>query len=112
ETAKRIGDAGIACRIVSCGGTGSLPFAVTQPGITEIQAGGVIFMDAFYRYKCRIEGFRYALTILTTVVSRPAPDRAIIDAGRKTMNIELLPPLVMDRADITVDRLSAEHGIL
>jgi D-serine deaminase-like pyridoxal phosphate-dependent protein len=112
ETKERIEAAGIACPIVSCGGTGSLAFAVRQPGITEVQAGGLIFMDAFYRHKCHVADFRYALTILTTVVSRPAPDRAIIDAGRKTMNIELHLPLVMDRAGIEVDRLSAEHGIL
>jgi D-serine deaminase-like pyridoxal phosphate-dependent protein len=112
ETKDRIEQAGIACPIVSCGGTGSFPFAVQQPGITEIQAGGVIFMDAFYHYKCRLEGFRYALTILSTVVSRPAPERAIIDAGRKTMNMELHLPLVLDRPDIEVDRLSAEHGLL
>ncbi|HMC10422.1 MAG TPA: DSD1 family PLP-dependent enzyme [Pirellulaceae bacterium] len=112
ETAERISAAGIECSIVSCGGTGSLPFAVSQPGITEVQAGGVIFMDAFYRYKCHLDGFRYALTILSTIVSRPAPDRAIIDAGRKAMNIELTPPLAIGREDVVVDRLSAEHGSL
>jgi D-serine deaminase-like pyridoxal phosphate-dependent protein len=112
ETKDRIEAAGIACPIVSCGGTGSLAFAAQHPGITEVQAGGLIFMDAFYRHKCQVADFRYALTVLTTVVSRPAPDRAIIDAGRKTMNIELHLPLVMDRPGIEVDRLSAEHGIL
>jgi D-serine deaminase-like pyridoxal phosphate-dependent protein len=112
ETAQRIVAAGIPCRIVSCGGTGSLPFAAAQPGITEVQAGGVIFMDAFYRYQCRVDGFRYALTLVATVVGRPAEDRAIIDAGRKTMNIEIATPLVIGREDITVERLSAEHGSL
>ena len=34
------------------------------------------------------------MTVLTTVVSRPAPERAIIDAGRKTLNIEIHPPAV------------------
>jgi D-serine deaminase-like pyridoxal phosphate-dependent protein len=104
--------AGLDCSILSCGGTGSFPFAVAQPGITEVQAGGVIFMDAFYRHRCQIAGFEYALTLLTTVVGRPALDRAIIDAGRKTMNIELHAPLVLNRPDIVVDRLSAEHGCL
>jgi D-serine deaminase-like pyridoxal phosphate-dependent protein len=112
ETAQRLAAAGIACPIVSCGGTGSLPFAVGQPGITEVQAGGVIFMDAFYRHQCHIQGFHYALTVLTTVVSRPAPDRAIIDAGRKTMNMEIGMPLVIGREDVVIDRLSAEHGSL
>jgi D-serine deaminase-like pyridoxal phosphate-dependent protein len=112
ETAERIREAGIECSIVSCGGTGSLPLAVSQPGITEVQAGGVIFMDAFYRHACHLAGFRYALTVLTTVVSRPAADRAIIDAGRKTMNMEIALPLVIGREEVVVDRLSAEHGSL
>jgi D-serine deaminase-like pyridoxal phosphate-dependent protein len=112
ETATLLKKAGLKCDVVSCGGTGSLPTAVQQPGITEVQAGGLIFMDAFYRHKCQIEQFDYALTILTTVVSRPAPERAVIDAGRKTMNMELHLPLVVGRDGIRVDRLSAEHGIV
>jgi D-serine deaminase-like pyridoxal phosphate-dependent protein len=112
ETAALLKKAGLKCDIISCGGTGSFPFALQQPGITEVQAGGLIFMDAFYRHKCLIEQFRYALTILTTVVSRPAPERAVVDAGRKTMNMELHLPLVVGREDIRVERLSAEHGVL
>jgi D-serine deaminase-like pyridoxal phosphate-dependent protein len=119
ETRRELEKAGLRCPIVSCGGTGSLPFAVKQSGITEIQAGGVIFMDAFYRHMCRIEQFRYALFLIATVVSRPAPERAIIDAGRKAINTEITPPRVRDsisperlRSDIQVTRLSAEHGEL
>ncbi len=103
---------GIACPIVSCGGTGSFDICVSQPGITEIQCGGAIFMDAFYRFKCHVSQFRYALKVIATVVSRPAPERAIIDAGRKTMNMELTMPLVLGREDIHVTSLSAEHGVL
>ena len=44
--------------------------------------------------------------------ARPTPERAIIDAGRKTMNVEVCPPLVAGRDDIKVTRLSAEHGEL
>lgn len=103
---------GISCPIISCGGTGSFAMCVSQPGITEIQCGGAIFMDAFYRFKCHVSQFRYALKVIATVVSRPAPDRAIIDAGRKTMNMELVMPLVLGREDVRVVSLSAEHGIL
>lgn len=112
DTAEQMRHAGLTCTIVSCGGSGSLPYAVQQPGITEVQAGGVIFMDAFYRYRCHLEGYRDALTVLTTVVSRPAPDRAIVDAGRKTLHGDFHPPLVVGRPGVTVERMSAEHGIL
>ncbi|MGI8981336.1 MAG: DSD1 family PLP-dependent enzyme [Pirellulaceae bacterium] len=103
---------GLPSPIVSCGGTGSFPISVSHPGVTEIEAGGAIFMDAFYRRKCRISAFQLALKVVATVVSRPAPERAIIDAGRKTMNMEMAMPFVNGREDIEVKSLSAEHGTL
>ncbi len=105
-------DNDLPCPIVSAGGTGSYAYTMDCPGVTELQAGGLIFMDVFYRDQCQVLGFAHALTIQATVVSRPTPDRAIIDAGRKTMNMELEMPQVIDRDGIRVKRLSAEHGQL
>jgi len=109
---NEIESAGIECEIVSCGGTGSYFISVEHPKITELQAGGGIFMDAFYRNICQVPDLQYAVTVTTSVVSRPTRDRAIIDAGRKTLNQELHRPLVKDHDDITVEQLSAEHGRL
>ena len=39
-------------------------------------------MDVFYRRQCQVPDLGFALTVLTTVVSRPTPERAIIDAFR------------------------------
>ena len=43
-------------------------------------------MDRFYGVECHMEeqGFEYALTLLTTVTSRPTPERVIADSGFKT----------------------------
>ena len=112
DTRRTIEQAGLPCPIVSCGGTGSFPYAVCQPGITEMQAGGAIFMDAYYRYGCQIRDMDFALTVLATVVSRPTPERAVIDAGRKTLNVDIHPAFVLGRPDIVVEQLSAEHGKL
>lgn len=112
ETKLQVENKGIACPIVSCGGTGSYTYSISQPGITEIQAGGAIFMDDYYRNKCHVQDLDFALTLIATVVSRPAPDRAIIDSGRKTMNCELETPRVISHAGIQVQSLSAEHGTL
>ena len=109
---KQFKATGLPCLIVSCGGTGSYPVTVAQPGITEIQAGGAIFMDAFYRQACSITDLQHALTVQTTVVSLPTPERAIIDAGHKTMNMTIHSPYVHDRPDLTVAWLSAEHGAI
>lgn len=112
ETRRALEAADIACPIVSCAGTGSYLHSVRQPGITEIQAGGAVFMDAFYRHKCQVPELDFALTVVATIVSRPAPQRAIIDAGRKTMHGDFQPPLVIGRDDVRMARLSAEHGEL
>jgi D-serine deaminase-like pyridoxal phosphate-dependent protein len=110
DTKEQLERAGIPCPIVSAGGTGSFAITIECPGVTELQAGGLIFMDAFYRTRCQVSGFEHALTLVTTVVSRPAPDRAIVDAGRKSHNVEIAPPWVIGREDIRFVRLSAEHG--
>ena len=109
---ENIADQGLPCQVVSCGGTGSYPITLGQQGITEIQAGGAIFMDAFYRDACQITDLQNALTVLATVVSLPTPDRVIIDAGRKAMNAEIHTPQVISHTGVTVDWLSAEHGVL
>jgi D-serine deaminase-like pyridoxal phosphate-dependent protein len=102
----------IPCGIVSCGGTGSYIYTVEHPAVTELQAGGAVFMDAFYRHLCHVPDLQYAMSVIVTVVSRPAPDRAIIDAGRKTLNIEQTRPRIVSHEGVEVDRLSAEHGLL
>lgn len=112
DVRRRLVEAGLPCPIVSCAGTGSYLISITHPGITEVQAGGAIFMDVFYRKKCQVPDLGYALTVPVTVVGRPTAERAIIDAGRKTLNVEVETPQVLGRDDIVVKRLSAEHGEL
>jgi D-serine deaminase-like pyridoxal phosphate-dependent protein len=100
---------GVPCEIVSAGGTGSYQYTVKCPGVTEVQAGGGIFMDPYYRVKCQVQDLEYALTVMATVVSRPTLERAILDSGRKTMNPDIAMPVVAGYEDATVKRLSAEH---
>src|SRR5258708_34768319 len=106
---EQIVKSGIPCGIVSAGGTGSYQYTVKCPGVTEVQAGGGIFMDPYYRVKCQVQDLDYALTVLATVVSRPTLERAILDAGRKTMNPDVALPVMVGYDDAEVKRLSAEH---
>lgn len=112
DTGRRMEHEGIDCPIVSCAGTGSYQYSARVPGITEIQAGGAIFMDDYYRNLCHVPDLQFALTLVATVVSRPAADRAIIDAGRKSMNPDIVMPRVVSHAGVVVEALSAEHGRL
>ena len=104
--------AGIPCPIVSCSGTGTFQISLGHPGVTEVQAGGAILMDEFYRDDCGVLGLDDALTLVTAVVGRPTPERAIVDAGRKMLNVEIAMPRVVGRPGVEFERMSAEHGQL
>lgn len=102
-------EAGLCCDIVSAGGTGSLSYAAAAEGITELQSGGGIFGDPFYTRMPGVSGYEPALTVLCTVVSRPTLERAILDAGRKSITAENHPPLVKGYPDARVVMHNAEH---
>lgn len=101
---------GLSVEIVSAGGTGTYADTGLLPFITEMQCGSYVFMDSTYE-KVRDE-FELALTILTTVASRPAPERLVVDAGLKTLSRELGLPRPLDVAGLAVRHLSEEHGVL
>jgi D-serine deaminase-like pyridoxal phosphate-dependent protein len=101
---------GIPVEIVSAGGTGSYRLAATHPGITELQAGGGVFMDAMYRQAFGVDDLEYALTILATVTSRQA-HHVVVDAGFKAMSAFHHSPHPLDRDDLVLKYLSAEHGV-
>jgi D-serine deaminase-like pyridoxal phosphate-dependent protein len=101
--------AGLPVEIVSGGGTGTWNITGDVAGITEVQAGAYPFMDAHYRY---VPEFDVSLTVLSTVISRPAEDRAIIDCGHKGIGVTLGLPDVAWPKGAKVARLSSEHGNL
>ncbi len=109
ETHDLLAANGIEVDIVSAGGTGCYPITVAYPGITELQAGGGIFMDLFYRDECLIDELHLALTVLTTVVSRH-PHHIVVDGGFKTM-CQNPKPSPIDHDELELRGLSAEHGI-
>ena len=106
EACRRAGhDVGI----VSCGGTGTFPYCAQQPGVTEVQVGGAIFSDMHYLTHYHVD-FAPALTVLTTVTSRPTPTRIVVDAGKKTMSGDAAMPSPFGLPPIAAMKLSAEHS--
>ena len=97
----------IPVEIVSAGGTGVYNIAGEYPGITEVQAGSYVTMDVAYR-DCGID-FDCALSILSTVTSVPSEDRAILDAGLKSVTTNQGLPEVKGVRGVEVSKLSAEH---
>ncbi len=94
--------------VVSCGGTGTFPYCIEQPGVTEVQVGGAIFSDMHYRTHYHVD-FAPALTLLTTVTSRPTPTRIVFDAGKKAMSGDAAMPEPRGLPAVSTTKLSAEH---
>ncbi len=106
--------AGIACPVVSGGGTGTAAFDVTSQVYTEIQAGTYAFMDTDY---AGIDwgdalSFRHSLFLLGTVMSTPTPERAVVDLGLKSTSAESGAPQVADHPDLRCVAVHDEHCIL
>ena len=109
DSADRCRAAGVPVDIVSCGGTGTYQIAAKQRGVTEVQAGGGVFGDVYYRTHCGV-AHECALTVVTTVISRPTPTRIICDAGWKRMAQHPAPPEPVGVGDVRSLALSAEHA--
>ena len=107
-SARACTEAGHRVSIVSCGGTGTFPYCAQQPGVTEVQTGGAVFSDVHYRTHYHVD-FPYALTVLTTVTSRPTATRIVFDAGKKTMSEDAATPQPTGIPAVRAMRLSAEH---
>jgi D-serine deaminase-like pyridoxal phosphate-dependent protein len=112
QTRGLVEAAGHPCRIISAGGSGSYQYTADIAGITEIQAGGGIFACQYYTKMCQVKRHQPALSVLATVVSRPARDRAILDAGQKAISQYQTPPILRDYPNCRVEKLSAEHATI
>src|ERR1700759_317421 len=113
------GNAGIDVPVISGGGTPDVYHTHKIAPVTEIRAGTYIYNDRMMIAAKAASLEQCALTVLATVVSRPTPERAIIDAGSKTLSSDLLPPgqgdgygLLADYPDATITRLNEEHGVV
>jgi D-serine deaminase-like pyridoxal phosphate-dependent protein len=102
--------AGLPVRIVSAGGTGTYYVTASMPGVTEIQAGGAVFSDV--RSQEWGDPTEPSLFVRATVVSRPRPDRIIVDAGFKVLPTAHCQP--RPRHDLPMQSLamSAAHGTM
>jgi len=119
EAAEAVRAAGVPVEVVSVGSTPTAPHAMAVPGVTEVRPGNYVFRDASQvgLGACGLEDC--ALTVLATVVSVPSPDRAVVDAGSKTLSSDPLRPrpgghgLVLSGSGASrVERLSEEHGAI
>jgi D-serine deaminase-like pyridoxal phosphate-dependent protein len=115
ETKALIEQAGVACPVVTGAGTGTWQLERDSHVYTELQPGSYIFMDADYGRNAlgRDEhAFEQSLYVLAMVMSTPAPERAIVDAGLKALAFDSGMPLVHAAHGLDYVKAADEHGVL
>jgi D-serine deaminase-like pyridoxal phosphate-dependent protein len=107
---------GLPPSIVSNGGTPDINRAAEVAAATEHRPGTYIYLDRYQVAKGVGALDDCALTVLTTVVSRPTDNRAVIDAGSKALTSDTLGldgfGLVVGYPDAIIRSLSEEHGVI
>lgn len=109
-----LSEVGLSAAVVSNGGTPDLWRAHEVTAATEHRPGTYIYLDRFQVAKGVGTFDDCALTVLSTVVSRPTDDRVIIDAGSKALTSDTLGltgfGLIEAYPEAVITGLSEEHG--
>ncbi|MCU6711470.1 alanine racemase [Paenibacillus sp. J5C_2022] len=114
--------AGLDIRDVSVGSSPTALYAAEIDGITEVRPGTYIYQDRMQAAfgLCSLDDCAGA--VWATVVSRPAPDRIVIDGGSKTFATDVQPdkaPLhlkgfghIVGDEEAVFLRMNEEHGVI
>ena len=108
-TRQLLEEAGLRLPWITTAGTGTYRLAIEHGVATEVQPGSYVVMDTQY---ARVEPARFenALYVVTSVVSTNRGDRAVVDAGWKTLSCDSGPPMVRDRHEPAYEFAGDEHG--
>jgi 3-hydroxy-D-aspartate aldolase len=118
DTFDLFNSSGLNTEIFSGGGTGSYNIDHETRGLTDVQVGSYVFMDAQYM---DIGGanndelyadFEPSLTIMTTVLNDQYPGRCTTDAGAKACTINRPWPRVKGETGMSYTSGSDEFGTL
>ena len=116
ETFEQFQRAGLSTEIFSGGGTGTYNIDHQTPGLTDVQVGSYVFMDAQYMGIGGMNDadvysdFNPALTILTTVLNAQYEGRATTDAGAKACTINRPWAIVKGETGMSYTSGSDEFG--
>ena len=109
---------GLSTEIFSGGGTGTYNIDHETRGLTDIQVGSYVFMDAQYidiggeSDNEAYDDFGPSLTILATVLNAQYEGRATTDAGAKSCTINRPWPVVKGETGMSYTSGSDEFGSL
>jgi D-serine deaminase-like pyridoxal phosphate-dependent protein len=123
-------DDGVQIDELSAGATPTARFSLQQDWLTEYRAGNYVYFDRTQVGLGAATLDQCALTVLATVVAKPAADRIILDSGSKTLTADgargfsplaghgaILRDLAQPQGqrpddDLIVERLSEEHATI
>ena len=116
-TQTRLEQRGLRAEVVTGAGTGTWALEAASGAYNEIQPGSYVFMDADYGRNCDQRGqpvaeFGQSLFVLTTVISCPSANRAVVDAGLKAHSVDSGLPLVANLPGTSYVKATDEHGII
>ena len=118
DTFNLMNAAGLNTEIFSGGGTGTYNIDHDTVGMTDVQVGSYVFMDAQY---ISIGGeqdaevysdFATSLTVMTTVLNDQYEGRATSDAGAKACTINQPWPIIKGESGMTYRSGSDEFGTI
>jgi len=107
--------------VVSVGSTPTVKYSAFNPQVTEIRPGNYVFYDAIQVGLGVVDIHQCSLKVLTTVISKPSPERIVVDAGSKTLALdrgahgtELVQGfgIFLNYPNLVLERLSEEHGVV
>ena len=120
DLAEKLKSQGIDVKEISIGSSPAAKLLSKFPGITEIRPGNYVFNDMTQVSLGSAEISHCSLSVLATVISTPSSNRAVIDAGSKSLNLDKV--LYGDRIHdghgyiynkyAIISRLSEEHGMI
>jgi D-serine deaminase-like pyridoxal phosphate-dependent protein len=116
--AARLGAAGHRMEIISGGCTPTAGHYLPGCGLTEIRPGTYTLNDRNQMDLGSCTEAQVAATVLTTVISTPTSDRALLDAGAKAIALQAAPPTspgcgwLHGHPEGVLYRLNDEHGFL
>ncbi len=119
--AKQMKKEGIELKEISVGSTPTAKISGKVKGITEIRPGNYVFYDAIQMGLGIVSARACSLRVVSTVISIPAKNRAVIDAGSKTLALDKGAHgvsvvsgfgYIRGYESLTITRLSEEHGII
>ena len=118
DTFDLFNSSGLSTEIFSGGGTGSYNIDHETRGLTDVQVGSYVFMDAQYMDIGGADNdelyadFVPSLTIMTTVLNDQYPGRCTTDAGAKACTINRPWPRVKGETGMSYTSGSDEFGTL